>query len=222
MNKLAIVQAPPVFLDLKRSIERACEYINQAANSSADLVMFPEAYLPGYPSWVWRLKPGGEINKCKDLHHELVRNSVDLSRDGLARIQQVAKQCQITTAIGFQEINAEASGSTLYCAYALIGPDGEILNRHRKLIPTNPERMVWGWGDARGLNVVATGGKPLSDISPVRAAAGSQGQRPPCNARIFRTQSRTRTRSFPGQTSGLTGAVPQSMSPLGQQSPARC
>lgn len=156
MKKLAIVQAPPVFLNLKQSIERACEYINQAANSSADLVMFPEAYLPGYPSWVWRLKPGGEINKCKDLHHELIKNAVDLSRDGLKRIQQAAKQCQITTAIGFQEINAEASGSTLYCAYALIGPGGDILNRHRKLIPTNPERMVWGWGDARGLNVVTT------------------------------------------------------------------
>lgn len=156
MKKLAIVQAPPVFLDLKRSIERACDYINQAAKTGADLVMFPEAYLPGYPSWVWRLKPGGEIDKCEDLHHELIKNAVDLSRDGLARIQQVAKQCKITTAIGFQEINAEASGATLYCAYALIGPDGEILNRHRKLIPTNPERMVWGWGDARGLNVVAT------------------------------------------------------------------
>ncbi len=156
MKKLAIVQAPPVFLDIEKTIDQTCEYINEAAKNGADLVMFPEAYLPGYPSWVWRLKPGGDMDKSKDLHHELFKNSVDLSKDGLSKIQSAAEKCNVTLAIGFHEINGEASGSTLYNSYAVIGPDGKILNVHRKLIPTNPERMVWGWGDARGLNVVDT------------------------------------------------------------------
>ncbi|MCO4795231.1 MAG: carbon-nitrogen hydrolase family protein, partial [Bacteriovoracaceae bacterium] len=118
--------------------------------------MFPEAYLPGYPSWVWRLKPGGDMGKCKDLHHTLFENSLNLSKDDLKPIQDVAEKCNVTVAMGFHEINGEASQSTLYNSYAVIGPDGKILNVHRKLIPTNPERMVWGWGDARGLNVVDT------------------------------------------------------------------
>ncbi|MCB0367534.1 MAG: carbon-nitrogen hydrolase family protein [Bdellovibrionaceae bacterium] len=156
MKKLAIVQSPPVLLNLARTIEQVCDQIAESARNSADLVMFPEAYLPGYPSWVWRLKPGGDMGKSKDLHHRLFENSVDLGKDGLGRIQRAAKQSGITVAVGFHEINSEASGSTLYNSYAIICPEGNILNVHRKLIPTNPERMVWGWGDARGLNVVQT------------------------------------------------------------------
>lgn len=156
MKKIAIVQAPPVFLNLDQTIEKTCEYINEAAQNGADLVMFPEAYIPGYPSWVWRLKPGGDMGKCKDFHHLLFENSINLFQNGLVKIQDAAKKNNITLAIGFHEINGEASGATLYNSYAVIGPDGKILNVHRKLIPTNPERMVWGWGDASGLNVVDT------------------------------------------------------------------
>ncbi|MFG1503771.1 carbon-nitrogen hydrolase family protein [Halobacteriovorax sp. ZH5_bin.2] len=156
MKKIAIVQLPPVFLNLSKTIERACDSISEAAGNGADLVMFPEAYLPGYPSWVWRLRPGGDIGMSKELHHLLFKNSVDLSKGQLSEIQEIAKKENVTVAIGFNEINAEASGSTLLNSYAIIGPDGKILNNHRKLIPTNPERMVWGWGDARGLNVVDT------------------------------------------------------------------
>lgn len=156
MKKLAIVQAPPVFLNLNKSIEKACDYISQAAQNGADLVMFPEAYLPGYPSWVWRLRPGGDMGMCKDLHRELVNNSVDLRKDGLSQIQKAVEKSNITLAIGFQEINSESSGATMFCSYAIIGPDGKILNVHRKLVPTNPERMIWGRGDASGLNVVDT------------------------------------------------------------------
>ena len=156
MKKMAIVQAPPVFLNLTQTIEKTCDYINEAAKNGAHLVMFPEAYIPGYPSWVWRLKPGGDMGKFKDLHHVLFENSINLAKNSLAKIQETAKKCNVTVAIGFHEINGEASGATLYNSYAIIGPDGNILNVHRKLIPTNPERMVWGWGDASGLNVVNT------------------------------------------------------------------
>lgn len=156
MKKIAIVQTPPVFLDLEKTIEKTCDLINEASNNGADLVMFPEAYLPGYPSWVWRLRPGGDMGKCKDLHHQLFKNSIDLNSNGLSKIQETVEKCNVTLAIGFHEINGEASGATLYNSYAVIGPDGKILNVHRKLIPTNPERMVWGWGDASGLNVVDT------------------------------------------------------------------
>jgi len=156
IKKLAIVQAPPIFLNLELTKEKVCNFIHEASRKGADLVMFPEAYLPGYPSWVWRLKPGGDMGMSKDFHRILVDNSIDLTKNQLSEIQGTAKKCNLTVAIGYHEINGEASGATLYNSYAIIGPDGNILNNHRKLIPTNPERMVWGWGDARGLNVVDT------------------------------------------------------------------
>jgi nitrilase len=124
MKKLAIVQAPPVFLDLDKTIEKACEYISEAARNGADLVMFPEAYLPGYPSWVWRLKPGGDMGKCKEYHHILFENSIDLSKDGLSKIQNAAEKNNVVVAMGFHEINGEASGATLFNSYAIVGPDG--------------------------------------------------------------------------------------------------
>jgi nitrilase len=154
--RAAVVQHPPVLLDLQASLARGVELVGQAATGGAALVVFPEAWLPGYPGWVWRLKPGSDMAMASELHRRLAENAVDLRRDGLAPMREAARQHSIVVVIGFDEIGATASGSSLYNSVAIVDADGRIANVHRKMMPTNPERMVWGFGDASGLRVVET------------------------------------------------------------------
>lgn len=155
-KKIAIVQSPPVFMNLQKTIALVIRTINIVADKGADIIMFPEAYLPGYPDWMWRLRPGKDFTESKKLHRLLVENSVDLLQNGLGKIKNTAKKNKITVAIGMSETNSEASRTTLYNTFVVIGPDGEMLNIHRKLVPTSGERMIWGRGDGNGLNVIDT------------------------------------------------------------------
>ena len=155
-TRIAISQKPPVLLDLEATYERAIASIAEAAAEGAKLIVFPEAYLPGYPTWIWRLRPGGDMTLANSLHAKLRRNAVDISAGGLDRLREAAAQHGMIVVMGLNEIDSQCSGSTLYNTVVTIGSDGSILNRHRKLMPTNPERMVWGFGDASGLRVVET------------------------------------------------------------------
>jgi len=154
--KVAVVQKPPVLLDLAATMHRALESLAEAAGKGSSLVIFPEAYLPGYPAWIWRLRPGGDMGLSGEIHARLHQNAVDIEGGGLAPLCEAARKHGVTVVCGMTEVDSRFSGTTLYNTVATIGPDGAILNRHRKLMPTNPERMVWGPGDATGLKVVAT------------------------------------------------------------------
>ncbi len=156
MTKLAIIQHAPEFLNLAGTIGKARQFIEEAAAGGAELIVFPEAFFPGYPAWIWRLRPGSDWNLSNDLHQRLLENSVDLDVNGLSAIQDAAKDNGVTVVCGLSERDGQTSRSTLYNSVVTIGPNGGILNRHRKLMPTNPERMVWGFGDGSGLNVVDT------------------------------------------------------------------
>ncbi len=155
-TKVAVIQKPPVLLDLQATLANAIEDLKQAATAGAGLVVFPEAYLPGYPTWIWRLRPGGDMAMAKTLHARLRDNAVDLPRGDLQPLCDAAAEHGVTVVCGLNELDSQFSGSTLFNTVVVIGPDGTILNRHRKLLPTNPERMVWGRGDASGLRVVDT------------------------------------------------------------------
>ncbi|WP_323786153.1 carbon-nitrogen hydrolase family protein [Thalassovita sp.] len=154
--KVSVIQQPPVYLNLGKSLERAVDLIGQSAGQGAELVVFPEAWLSGYPTFVWRLQPGAGMGKTDALFSKLQANSVDLSQDGLQPIRDAARDHGVVVVLGYQELDGEISGSTLYNSCAIIDADGRLANNHRKLMPTNPERMVWGFGDGSGLNVVET------------------------------------------------------------------
>ena len=154
MSKLAIVQKPPVFLDKQKTIDLAVTTVAEAANNGAELVVFSEAFIPGYPTWIWRLRPGDDWNLSEELHARLLKNAVVMESNDLAPLYEAAKKHKVTIVCGIEERDSQLSQSTLYNTVIVIGPDGTLLNKHRKLMPTNPERMVWGFGDASGLKVV--------------------------------------------------------------------
>ena len=137
-------------------MDRAVDLIAQAARQGSQLVVFPETWLPGYPTFVWRLAPGAGMGKTDALFALSQSNSVDRSRGGLAPLQEAAKEHGVVVVAGYQEVDGAVSGSTLFNSCAIIDADGRLANNHRKLMPTNPERMIWGFGDGSGLNVVET------------------------------------------------------------------
>lgn len=156
MTRCAIVQTPPIFLDKRKTIETAIARVEEATTNGANLVVFTEAFVPGYPTWVWRLRPGGDWNLSEALHARLLKNAVDIDSDDLDPLYEAARRTGVTIVCGVEERDNELSRTTIYNTALIIGPDGKLLNRHRKLMPTNPERMVWGFGDASGLRVVNT------------------------------------------------------------------
>lgn len=156
MPRIAIVQEPPAVLDKPATLVKGVDALERAADGGAELVVFPETYLPGYPAWIWRLRPGDDGRPYRQLHQRLTDNAVRLAGGDLELLQAAAAKRKTTVVVGFHERDEEFGRTTLYNAVAVIGPDGQILNHHRKLMPTNPERMVWGMGDARGLRVVDT------------------------------------------------------------------
>jgi nitrilase len=156
MPRVAVIQKAPAFLERTRTIAQAADAVREAAKGGAQLVVFPEAFIPGYPAWIWRLRPGGDMALSERLHGALLDNAVTVVSDQLAPLLEAARAHRMTVVCGVHERDGEYSRATLYNTVLTIGPDGDLLNRHRKLMPTNPERMVWGMGDASGLKSVDT------------------------------------------------------------------
>ncbi len=156
MSRIAIVQRAPVFLNKAETTNVAVNSVSEAAAGGAQLVVFPEAFIPGYPAWIWRLRPGGDMELSERLHSLLLANSVRLDGDDLTPLREAARQNSVTVVCGIDERDNDFSRSTIYNTVVVIGPDGTLLNRHRKIMPTNPERMVWGFGDASGLRAIET------------------------------------------------------------------
>ena len=154
--KVAVIQTPPKLLDRAATLREMTRAIAAAAGQGAGLIVFPEAYVPGYPSWAWRLKPGADMALAGDIHARLRAEAVDLAHGDLAPLFEAAATHKVTVVTGLNERDSEFSGTTLFNTVVVIGADGRLLNRHRKLMPTNPERMIWGRGDGSGLNVVDT------------------------------------------------------------------
>jgi nitrilase len=155
-SRVAVIQKPPVLLNKQETLSRVVNYIEEAVSEGASLLVFPEAYVPGYPTWIWRLRPGGDMALSGEIHALLLENAVDLAAGDLRPVQEAAAGYGVTIVLGINELDSQFSGTTIFNTVVVIGPQGSILNRHRKMMPTNPERMVWGMGDASGLRVVDT------------------------------------------------------------------
>jgi nitrilase len=152
---IAAVQAAPVVLDREATVEKACALIAEASRNGARLIVFPESFIPAYPDWVWSL-PAGEVAKYEALHDKMVANAVDVPGPTTQRLCQAAKKVGAYVVMGVTERNVEASGSSLYNTLVFIDDKGNVMGKHRKLIPTGGERLVWAPGDGSTLHVFDT------------------------------------------------------------------
>jgi nitrilase len=151
--KIAAVQAAPVILDREKTLEKIEALTARAAGLDAKLVVFPECFLPTYPFWVWFIPPK-QTAELRTLYAERLSNAIAIPGPETDRLGKLAVRHRVSLAIGVNEINAEASGTTLFNTLLFIGPDGSIAGKRRKLMPTVAERMVHGSGDGSTFDVV--------------------------------------------------------------------
>jgi nitrilase len=149
--KAAACHVASVFLDAEASAEKAVSLIGEAARQGAELVVFPEGFLPGFPLWAALRAPIYNHS----LFHRLAAQSVRLDGPEIGAVCAAARRWGVIVSLGFSE-GTEASVGCLWNANLLIGSDGAILNHHRKLVPTFYEKLIWANGDGRGLRVTPT------------------------------------------------------------------
>ncbi|BAO62902.1 carbon-nitrogen hydrolase family protein [Pseudomonas protegens] len=156
---VAIVQMPAALLDRAESMRLAAEHIKSAALKEAQLVVFPETWLSCYPAWIFGMA-GWDDAQAKFWYAKLLADSPVIGQpddmdDDLAVLREAARVNTVTVVMGMNE-RSRRHGGSLYNSLVTIGPEGTILNVHRKLTPTHTERTVWANGDAAGLRVVDT------------------------------------------------------------------
>ena len=158
-TRVAVVQAAPVFMDLDGSMEKARSLIRDAASRGAELVAFPEAWLPGYPAWLDSCRDAAlwDHAPTKHVFARLVENSVVVPSSHTEALSSLAKEFGIALSIGINERVKEGPGhGTLYNSNLLFNSDGALVNCHRKIMPTFTERMIWGMGDGASLQAANT------------------------------------------------------------------
>ncbi len=149
--RVAVAQVEPVIFDRARTIDKLAEVVRDVAAGGARLVLFPETFVPAYPSsrWVRKLVAGGE---GKPLFARLARESVEVPSAETQRMGEIAREHGLHLAVGVNELDR----GTIYNALLVFAPDGSLALHHRKLMPTNHERLIWGLGDGRGLETIPT------------------------------------------------------------------
>lgn len=138
--KVAAVQAAPVYLNRDATVEKACKIIKEAADNGAKLVAFPEAFIPGYPWWIWFDHPTAGMQHVISLY----KNAVEIPSKTTMRLAEAARENSVYLCVSV----TEKEGASLYLTQLWFGPNGDLLGKHRKLKPSNAERYVWGEGDA--------------------------------------------------------------------------
>ncbi|GIN90641.1 nitrilase [Siminovitchia terrae] len=147
--RAAAVQAAPVFLDLDATVEKTCSIIEEATNNGAKLIGFPEAFIPGYPWWIFAGDPGAY---GAPYYAELYKNAVEIPSNAVRKISETAKNTETYVCVSVTELD----GGSLFLTQLWFDPSGNLIGKHRKLKPTNAERYIWGDGDGSTMPVFDT------------------------------------------------------------------
>ncbi|WP_431676481.1 carbon-nitrogen hydrolase family protein [Kitasatospora sp. KL5] len=156
----AAVQTAPVYLDAAATVDKAVSLIHEAAGNGAELVVFPEVFVPGYPYWNWTMNPV----QGSPWFERLYLSSVDVPGPHVDTLRAAARQAGTTVVIGVNERGTHSLG-VLYNTLLTIGPDGELIGVHRKLVPTWAEKLTWTGGDGSSLRVHRTPIGPLGSLA---------------------------------------------------------
>ncbi|KAK6911034.1 hypothetical protein L486_05286 [Kwoniella mangroviensis CBS 10435] len=158
VNKIAVVQAEPAWLDLEAGVIKTIEYIEEAAANGAKLLAFSELWIPGYPSWMWALN----FANYHPINMKYIRNSMAIDSIEMNRIRAACSENKIWVYLGF----AERVGSSMWMSSCFIDGEGQITNHRRKILPTACERIMFGNGTGDSLmNVIST---PLGRIGSLQ------------------------------------------------------
>jgi nitrilase len=158
--KVAVVQAAPLLFDREGTVEKTCRLAAEAAGQGAQLILFPEAFIPAYPrglSFGTVVGSRSAAGRGRPTWQRYWANAVEVPGPATEALGQAARQAGAYLAVGVIERDAEFSRGTLYCTLLYFGPDGRLLGKHRKLKPTAAERLIWGEGDGSTLTVLDTG-----------------------------------------------------------------
>lgn len=137
--KLAAVQAAPVFLNRAATTQKVCSLILEAGKSGADVIGFPEGFIPGHPGWVEVLQLGTPL--ARDLFSRLFHEAVEVPGPEVEAIQAACRKANLYAVVGITERRPRTTG-TLYNTQLIIGRDGALLNKHQKYVPTVGERLI--------------------------------------------------------------------------------
>ena len=160
-HKVAVVQASPVVFDRERTLEKLSALTREAAQRGAQLVLFPEAFVSAYPRGLdFGAVVGSRTDSGREDFRRYWESSVDLHGPSVDHLSRTARANNVYLVVGV----IERDGATLYCTVLFFGPDGTFLGKHRKLMPTASERLVWGYGDGSTLPVFET---PLGKLGAV-------------------------------------------------------
>jgi len=151
--RVSVVQAAPVAFDRERTLARLRTLVGEAAAQGATLVLFPEAFVGGYPRGLdFGARVGWRTAEGREWFRRYWESAVEVPGPAADRIAEAAREAGVFLVVGV----VERSGGTLYCSALTFGPDGRLLSRRRKLMPTAAERLVWGFGDGSTLSVLET------------------------------------------------------------------
>ncbi|WML27248.1 carbon-nitrogen hydrolase family protein [Neobacillus sp. OS1-33] len=155
--RVAVIQAAPVLMDLNATIGKSVKLIREAGKKGANIVVFPEAFIPAYPRGLsFGTVIGSRTEDGRKDWYRYWENSISVPGEATEILGEAAREAGVYLVMGVIERDSENSGGTLYCSVIFIGPDGLLLGKHRKLKPTAAERIVWGEGDGSTLPVFDT------------------------------------------------------------------
>ena len=159
--KAAVVQAAPVLFDTPRTIEKLADLVHDAAHQGAELVVLPEAFVGGYPKGLdFGARLGMRSPEGREDFRRYFASAIEMAGPEAERLAAVARDNGVHLVTGA----IERDGGTLFCSTLTYGPTGALLSKHRKLMPTALERLVWGFGDGSTIGVAET---PLGRIGSV-------------------------------------------------------
>jgi nitrilase len=147
--RLGAAQISPHFFDKEKTLDKTCDYIQEGGKLGLDLLVFPETYFCGYPYW----RGSVSVRRSTELAARMIHTAIRMDGPEVARMAEAAKEADVNCVVGCSELSEQPGSLTIYNSLAVISRSGELVGRHRKLMPTHSERSYWGLGDASDIRV---------------------------------------------------------------------